>query len=163
MIQVLALAAFLALCVATAVPGIVFRPGQWYANLNQPSWRPPNALFGPVWLVLYIMIAVAGWLVWREAGIAGAALPLALYLLQLALNAAWSWLAFRRRRLELAAVDMAALWLAILATILAFQPISTTAAWLLAPYLAWVTFALALNVKLWRLNPLAGGARANES
>ncbi len=158
MLEVVAFVVFLACCVAAAAPGIVFRPGQWYANLNQPSWRPPNALFGPVWLVLYVMIATAAWLVWRQAGIVGAALPLGLWLLQLVLNATWSWLAFRRRRLDLAAFDMAALWLAILATILAFQPISGTAAWLLAPYLAWVSFALALNVKLWRSNPIAGGA-----
>jgi translocator protein len=158
MLELVAFVVFLGLCVAAAATGIVFRPGQWYANLNQPSWRPPNALFGPVWLVLYIMIATAGWLVWRQAGVAAAALPLALYVLQLALNATWSWLAFRRRRLDLAAFDMAALWLAILATILAFQPISATAAWLLVPYLAWVSFALALNVKLWRLNPVASGA-----
>ena len=158
MLELVAFVVFLALCVAAAATGIVFRPGQWYANLNQPAWRPPNALFGPVWLVLYIMIATAGWLVWRQAGVAGAALPLGLYVLQLLLNATWSWLAFRRRRLDLAALDMAALWLAILATILAFQPISATAAWLLVPYLAWVSFALALNVKLWRLNPVASGA-----
>lgn len=158
MLEVVAFVVFLALCVAAAATGIVFRPGQWYANLNQPSWRPPNALFGPVWLVLYIMIATSGWLVWRQAGLAGAALPLGLWVLQLVLNATWSWLAFRRRRLDLAALDMAALWLAILATILAFQPINATAAWLLVPYLAWVSFALALNVKLWRLNPVASGA-----
>ena len=158
MLEVVAYLVFLALCVAAAATGIVFRPGTWYANLNQPSWRPPNALFGPVWLVLYIMIATSGWLVWRQSGIAGAALPLGLWVLQLVLNATWSWLAFRRRRLDLAALDMAALWLAILATILAFQPISATAAWLLVPYLAWVSFALALNVKLWRLNPVASGA-----
>ncbi len=155
MMDVTAFVVFLALCTAAASTGIVFRPGQWYAGLNQPSWRPPNALFGPVWLVLYIMIATAGWLVWREAGIAGAALPLALWALQLALNATWSWLAFRRRRLDLAALGMAALWLAILVNILAFLPISPLAAWLLVPYLAWVSFALALNVKLWRLNPAA--------
>ena len=155
--EIVAFGVFLALCVAAAATGFVFRPGQWYANLNQPSWRPPNALFGPVWLVLYVMIATAGWLVWREAGIGGAAVPLALYALQLALNATWSWLAFRRRRLDLAALDMAALWLAILATILTFHPISPTAAWLLVPYLAWVSFALALNLRLWRLNPLASG------
>ena len=148
----------LALCLAAASTGIVFRPGSWYANLNQPAWRPPNALFGPVWLVLYIMIATSGWLVWRQAGLGGAALPLALYVLQLALNGTWSWLAFRRRRLDLAALNMAALWLAIFATILAFYPISQLAAWLLVPYLAWVSFALALNVTLWRLNPLAAAA-----
>jgi tryptophan-rich sensory protein len=158
MTGIVAFAIFLGLCVAAAATGIVFRPGQWYANLDQPSWRPPNALFGPVWLVLYIMIATAGWLVWREAGLAGAALPLGLYVLQLILNGLWSWLSFKRHRLDLAALDMAALWLAILATIIAFHPISPTAAWLLVPYLAWVSFALVLNVALWRRNPITRSA-----
>ena len=158
MVGIAAFVVFVALCAAAASTGIVFRPGTWYANLRQPSWRPPDALFGPVWLVLYLMIATSGWLVWRQAGLAGAALPLGLYALQLALNGAWSWLAFRRRRLDLAAWNMAALWLAIVATILAFYPISPLAAWLLVPYLAWVSFALALNVKLWRLNPTAAAA-----
>ena len=155
MLDITAFVVFLGLCIAAAATGIVFRPGEWYAKLNQPAWRPPDALFGPVWLVLYVMIATAGWLVWRQAGLVGATLPLGLYVLQLALNGTWSWLAFRRRRLDLAALDMAGLWLAIVATILAFLPISTLAAWLMVPYLAWVSFALALNVKLWRLNPTA--------
>jgi translocator protein len=153
MTSAIAYLAFLGACLAAASTGIVFRPGSWYANLNQPSWRPPNALFGPVWLALYIMIATAGWLVWREAGLAGAALPLALYALQLVLNGLWSWLSFGLRRLDLAFFEMGALWLSIVATIVAFHPISPTAAWLLVPYLAWVSFALFLNFTLWRLNP----------
>ena len=157
-VSILAFLVFLAASAAVASSGIVFRPGRWYADLKHPSWRPPNALFGPVWLVLYIMIATSGWLVWREAGLAGAALPLLVFALQLALNAAWSWLAFKRRRLDLASLDMAALWLAIVANIVVFQPISETAAWLLVPYLAWVSFALALNVKLRRLNPVVSSA-----
>ena len=157
-ISILVFLVFLAASAAVASSGIVFRPGRWYANLNHPSWRPPNALFGPVWLVLYIMIATSGWLIWREAGLAGAAFPLLVFALQLVLNAVWSWLAFERRRLDLASLDMAALWLAILANIAVFLPISAIAAWLLVPYLAWVSFALALNVKLWRLNPVAGNA-----
>jgi tryptophan-rich sensory protein len=144
---------FLAACLAAASTGIFFRPGHWYASLQQPSWRPPDALFGPVWLVLYIMIATSGWLVWREAGLAGAALPLGIYVIQLVLNGLWSWLSFGLRRLDLAFFEMAGLWLSILATILAFQPISATAAWLLVPYLAWVSFALFLNFTLWRMNP----------
>ncbi len=150
---VLVFLGFVLACAAAASTGIVYRPGRWYANLNQPAWRPPDALFGPVWLALYIMMAIAGWLVWREAGLAGAALPLGLYALQLVLNGLWSWLSFRLRRLDLAFFEMGALWLAILATILAFRPISPTAAWLLVPYLAWVSFALFLNFTLWRLNP----------
>lgn len=153
MTSAIAFFGFLAANIAAASTGIIFRPGQWYANLNQPSWRPPNALFGPVWLALYAAIVTAGWLVWYNAGLAGAALPLTIYALQLVLNGLWSWLSFGLRRLDLAFFDMCALWLSILATILAFHPISAIAAWLLVPYLAWVSFALVLNLTLWRMNP----------
>jgi tryptophan-rich sensory protein len=153
MTSAVAFVVFFMACLAAASTGIFFRPGRWYASLQRPSWRPPDALFGPVWLVLYVMIATSGWLVWRDAGLAGAALPLAVYTLQLVLNGLWSWLSFGLRRLDLAFFEMGALWLSILATILAFQPISATAAWLLVPYLAWVSFALFLNFTLWRMNP----------
>lgn len=144
---------FIAACVAVAASGALFRPGPWYETLRKPWWRPPNWLFGPAWTVLYIMIAVSGWLVWREAGIAGAALPLVVYGAQLLINAAWSWLFFGLRRMDLALVDVAALWLSIVLMIWLFAPISATAAWLLAPYLAWVSFAAFLNFTMLRLNP----------
>jgi translocator protein len=149
---------FLALCVAAAATGIVFRPGQWYANLNQPSWRPPNALFGPVWLVLYIMIATAGWLVWRQAGPrrrGPAARPLrAAAGAQRPPGPGSPFAAAARSRglrhgRPLARHSRHHPGL---------PPDQPTAAWLLVPYLAWVSFALALNVKLWRLNPVASGA-----
>jgi tryptophan-rich sensory protein len=113
---------------------------------------PPNWLFPVAWTVLYVMIAVAGWLVWREAGFAGAPLALGLWAVQLVLNAAWSWIFFGLRRMDWALADLAALWLAILATILAFAPVSAAAAWLMAPYLAWVSFAGVLNLAMVRLN-----------
>jgi translocator protein len=106
-----------------------------------------------VWTILYVMIAVSGWLVWREAGFAGAALPLALYAIQLVFNAAWTPLFFGLHRPDLGLVDIVLLWLSIAATIVLFMPIHVAAASLLAPYLAWVTFAAALNFAIWRLNP----------
>ncbi len=99
------------------------------------------------------MIAVSGWLVWREAGFAGATLPLAVYGLQLVLNAAWTPIFFGLHRPNLAFLNIVLVWLSIVATMLLFYPINAVAASLLLPYLAWVTFAAALNFAIWRLNP----------
>jgi|SRR5215207_3771044 len=151
--SLLALLAFVAACFLVAIPGAVFRPGAWYERLVKPRWRPPNSLFAPVWTVLYLMIAVSGWLVWREAGFAGAALPLAVFALQLVLNAAWTPLFFGLHRPDLALFGIIVLWASILATIVLFYPIHSGAALLLIPYLAWVSFAAALNLAVWRLNP----------
>lgn len=149
---ILALAAFVLASAAAAVPGLVFRPGGWYRALAKPRWCPPDWLFGPVWLVLYIAIAVAGWLVWRRAGLDGAASALAVYGLQLVLNGLWSTLFFGLRRPDLAFFEVVALWLAIVATIALFLPLDAVAAWLLVPYAAWVGFAALLNFSVWRLN-----------
>ena len=148
----LGLLGFLGACFVAASTGAIFKPGPWYEALAKPSWRPPNWLFPPAWAVLYILMAIAAWLVWREAGFAGAPLALMLWFAQLALNAAWSWIFFGLKRMDLAFVELSALWLAILATILAFALHSSTAAWLMAPYLAWVSFAGFLNLTMWRLN-----------
>lgn len=146
---------FIAVCSLAAMSGSFFRPGEWYERLKKPSWRPPNRLFAPVWTVLYVMIAVSGWLVWRSTGFSGAPLPLAVYALQLVLNAAWTPLFFGLHRPDLGLVDIVLVWLSIVATIVLFLPIQIAASLLLAPYLAWVTFATALNFAVWRLNPSA--------
>jgi tryptophan-rich sensory protein len=153
--SLLLLLGFTAASFLAATTGAFFRPGEWYEHLKKPSWRPPNRLFTPVWTVLYVMIAVSGWLIWREAGFAGAALPLAIYALQLVLNAAWTPLFFGLHRPDLGFVDIVLVWLSIVATIVLFMPIHVGAALLLVPYLAWVTFATALNFAVWRLNPSA--------
>ena len=143
---------FLGACFVAATTGAIFKPGEWYAGLAKPPWNPPNWLFPPAWAVLYVSMAVAAWLVWREAGFAGAALPLGLWFLQLGLNAAWSWLFFGLKRMDLALAELVVFWLTILGTIVAFAPVHAGAAWLLVPYLAWVTFAGWLNFTLLRLN-----------
>ena len=153
--DLLGLLPFLAACVIVALSGVVFRPGEWYEHLAKPSWRPPNWLFGPAWTVLYLCIAVSGWLVWRRVGVWGAPVAMAVYLVQLLLNAGWSACSFGLHRLDLAFGELILLWLSIAATIAMFAPISAAAATLLIPYLAWVTFAGALNLALWRLNPAA--------
>jgi tryptophan-rich sensory protein len=125
----------------------------WYPTLAKPSWNPPAWIFGPVWTALYVAMGVAAWLVWRRAGFANARAALAVFGIQLVLNLAWSFLFFGAKSPVAGVVDIALLWAAIVATIVAFARVSTGAAWLLAPYLAWVTFAAALNVASVRLNP----------
>jgi tryptophan-rich sensory protein len=150
--QWLMLAFFLVVTFVAAAIGGLAASGSvrsWYPALVKPAWSPPSWVFGPVWTVLYAMMAVAAWLVWRQAGWGGA---LALFGVQLALNAAWSPLFFGLHRIDLALADIVLLWAAIVATTVAFWKVTPVAGWLLVPYLLWVTFAMALNFALWRLN-----------
>jgi tryptophan-rich sensory protein len=150
--SLLSLSVFVTACAAAATPGLVFRPGNWYRELAKPPWRPPDWLFGPVWLVLYLSIAVSGWLVWRRAGFDGAAGALTIFAVQLVLNGLWSAVFFGLRRPDWAFVEIVCLWLAVLVTIGAFHPVHPTAAYLLIPYACWVGFAVVLNYRIWRLN-----------
>lgn len=154
-----ALIGFVAANFAAASMGAIFRPGEWYEGLIKPSWRPPNRLFAPVWTILYLTIAFAGWLVWRKAGLAGAALPLTVYLVQLVLNAAWTPIFFGLHRPGAAFIEIVLLWASIGATIILFHPIDALAAWLMAPYFAWVSFAAALNFAIWHLQRASDAAR----
>ena len=147
----LALAGFLAASFAAASSGAVFKPDDWYLTLRKPGWTPPPWVFPVVWTPLYLMIAVAGWLAWRQSGLFS--LPFAFYAVQMILNAAWSAVFFGLRRPDLAFAELVLLWLSILGCILLFAPVSATAAWLMVPYLAWVTFAGALNYAIWQRNP----------
>ncbi len=149
--SLLTLLPFFAACFCAALSGAVFRPGDWYDRLAKPRWQPPKWLFPPAWSVLYVCIAVAGWLAWRSGG-PGYQVALAVYGVQLLLNAGWSGVFFGMRRVDWAFGELVLLWLSIAATIALFAPLSEAAAWLLAPYLAWVTFAGALNLTIWRLN-----------
>jgi tryptophan-rich sensory protein len=124
----------------------------WYQSLDKPSWTPPDMLFGPVWTVLYILMGIAAWLVWKRAGDRMIHRPLAFYALQLLLNACWSFIFFGLRNPGAALIEIFFLWAAIVITITLFARVDRKAAWLLAPYLAWVSFAVALNFAIWRLN-----------
>jgi len=146
------LALWLGLALAAGWIGSRFMPGEWYASLAKPAWYPPNAVFAPVWTVLYLFMGVAAWLVWRKAGFSGATVPLALFLLQLVLNSLWSYLFFGLQQPMLAFFEIVVLWIAILATTLGFWKVTPAAGVLLVPYLCWVAFAAALNLQLWRLN-----------
>ncbi|MCX6843538.1 MAG: tryptophan-rich sensory protein [candidate division WOR-3 bacterium] len=125
----------------------------WYKGLAKPSFNPPNWLFGPAWTVLYLLMAVAAWLVWKQGvGAAGVKLALAVFLVQLILNALWSILFFGLRSPLAGMVDIVVLWLAILATVILFFRVSVPAGILLLPYIAWVSFAALLNAAILRLN-----------
>jgi benzodiazapine receptor len=150
--SIASLAVFLAANFATAPAGAVFKPGDWYEGLNHPSWRPPNWLFGAVWTVLYVMIAVSGWLVWETAGWAGGKVALIVYAVHLILNFAWSAVFFGMRRIDLAFAEVLILWISIVATMALFHAISPLAAYLLIPYLCWASFAAVLNYTVWQLN-----------
>lgn len=132
--------------------GMLGGPGEWYASLNKPSWNPPGWVFGPVWTALYLMMAVAAWRVWRKGGWAEQARPLRLYLIQLALNAAWTPTFFAMQNPGLALVVIVALWVAIGMTLKSFARVDGLAAGLLVPYWLWVSFASVLNATLWWLN-----------
>jgi translocator protein len=127
-------------------------PG-FYALLQKPSWAPPAPVFGPVWTVLYLFMAVAAWLVWKEGRKPEIRRALSFYLLQLALNALWTWVFFAWRLGGWALAEIGFLWVLILLTTIGFYRVRPLAGLLLVPYLAWVTFAAALNTVLWRMNP----------
>lgn len=149
------LAFFIAVCFLAAAIGSRLGdagPSNWYASLRKPSGTPPGWVFAPVWTVLYLCMAIAAWLVWQSAGWQGGSQALILWSAQLAVNVVWTWLFFGLHRPEWALADVIILWILILLTMLAFQPISTAAAWLLVPYLLWVAYAARLNYLLWRLN-----------
>jgi tryptophan-rich sensory protein len=124
----------------------------WYRTLNRPAITPPNWVFGPVWTMLYAMMAFAAWLVWESPDSPMRTYGLALFLVQLLLNSIWALIFFRHHAIGAAMVDVVALWAAIGATTLFFGRVSPMAAWLMAPYWAWVTFATVLNAAFWRLN-----------
>ncbi|MGB9149240.1 MAG: TspO/MBR family protein [Burkholderiales bacterium] len=152
----LGLAAFLLICFTAAGIGSFATypaiPG-WFASLNKPAWNPPSWLFGPVWTVLYAMMATAGWLVWRQLGLLAAATPLFFFAVQLMLNTMWSVFFFGLHNPGLAFVDIVFLWLAIAMTVYFFWRVRPLAGALLLPYLGWVSFAAVLNFTIWRLNP----------
>lgn len=157
--QLLGLAGWMAVAFAAAAVGAAasIEAGPFYAELARPAWAPPGSVFGPVWTVLYALMGVAAWLVWRRGGFRAARGALTLFLLQLVPNALWSWLFFAWHRGALAFGDVLLLWLLVLATLIAFWRVRPLAGALLVPYLAWVSFATILSRAIWRLNPQSLG------
>ena len=124
----------------------------WYAGLNKPSFNPPNYLFGPVWITLYFIMGIAFFLVWKQSETCSIKVPAVLFVIQLLLNSLWSILFFGMKNPALGFMEIIILWIFIVLCILKFYPVSKTAAWLMLPYLLWVSFASVLNFKIWMLN-----------
>ena len=132
--------------------------GPWYANLEKPSWQPPDWLFGPAWTLIFALCAIAGYLAWRNApNRGGRDAVLALFALNAFLNVLWSGLFFRLRRPDWALTEAVLLWLSVALLIIALSRYSKTAGVLLVPYLAWVSFATVLNWTIVQLNAPFGG------
>ncbi|NNE71159.1 MAG: tryptophan-rich sensory protein [Rhodothermales bacterium] len=144
----------LAAFAAAAIGGLASaNSASFYQDLIRPDWSPPGWLFGPVWTLLYTLMAISAWMVWRKAGFQGARTGLTLFLVQLVANGLWTWLFFVWTEGAWAFIEILVLWALILATIVHFRKVSRVAAGLLLPYLAWVSFAAALTFATWRLNP----------
>lgn len=145
----------LVLCFGVAGIGGAWTAGEvsgWYQTLRRPAIAPPNWVFGPVWTLLYALMAIALWRAWLAAPSPDRSWAIAIFIAQLALNLAWSWIFFRQHAIGVALAEVVVLWIAITASVVLFGRVAPVAAWLMAPYLAWVSFATALNAAFWRLN-----------
>jgi benzodiazapine receptor len=153
--QILGLVGWLVVSFAASAVGAVasIQAKSFYSHLAQPAWAPPAGIFGPVWTVLYALMGIAAWLVWRSGGFRPNRKALTLFLLQLAFNSLWSWLFFAWHRGAWALADVLVLWILIVATLVSFWRLRPLAGALLIPYLLWVSFASALNYSVWQLNP----------
>lgn len=157
--QAIGLAGWLTLTFSAAAIGAFAsaQAGTFYRQLLRPAWAPPGWLFGPVWTGLYLLMAIAAWLVWRAHGWSGARKALSLFVLQLVVNALWTWLFFVWHQGAWAFAEILLLWVLIVGTIATFWPLHKIAALMLLPYLAWVSFATALTYAMWTLNPTVLG------
>jgi benzodiazapine receptor len=146
---------FVVVCFTAAGIGSLFTSksvNTWYTQLRKPEWTPPNWIFGPAWTTLYLMMAISAWLVWRSSDWYSARFALALFAIQLVLNTMWSIAFFGLHEVGPAFGEILLLWMMIIATAVAFLPLSLLAAWLLIPYIVWVAFASYLNFRIWQMN-----------
>ena len=157
--QVFGLVGWLLVSFTTSAIGAIasIQARSFYSELVQPEWAPPGWLFGPVWSTLFLLMAIAAWLVWRKGGFSVQRIALGLFLVQLAVNAIWSWFFFVWHVGAIALINIVVLWVLIVAMIKAFWQVHRGAAMLLVPYLAWVSFAGFLNYSVWQLNPTTLG------
>lgn len=150
-----ALAGWLVLCLSVGIVALSFGALSiplWYAKLVKPPLTPPNALFAVVWPILFALMAVAAWLVWKNPRSTCRFNGLRLFCLQLLLHLLWAWILFDRHRIGMAFLDLAVMWITLLVTMLNFRRVNVTATWLLVPCLAWMTFVGYLNAGFWKLN-----------
>lgn len=144
---------FVGIALGVGALGILFLPGPWYAALSKPAWTPPDRWFGPIWAVLYVSMGIAAWLVWSERYHRARNVSLLAYVIQLLINALWEPVFFGAKNIGAALFVVVALWLSVAWTLREFSRVKPAAAWLLVPYIAWVTLAVALNLSIWKHNP----------
>jgi translocator protein len=153
------LAAFLALALGAGAVGALFSPAfsasaaHWYAALVKPAWLPPQNWFGPIWTGLYVLMAIAAWIIWRERYHRGRAAAITAFGIQLLLNALWAPVFFGLKNIGAGLFEIVALWLAVGWMIREFARVKSAAALILVPYFMWTTFAAAINLAVWSLNP----------
>ena len=154
--QIAVLLLFLGACYLVAWVGAQVSPGlgstEWYDSIQKPSWNPPSWVFGPVWSLLYTLMGIAAWLVWKEVGFKNAKIAMVLFFTQLILNGLWSHIFFGMQQIGWALVEIIILLIAIVATTIAFFRKRSLAGWLMAPYILWVAFATFLTYTIWTLN-----------
>lgn len=150
-------ATYFAACAAAGSTGSMFPPDEWYERLRKPNWTPPNWLFPLAWTALYVCMA---WAATRISVVEGGGLGLALWALQIALNAIWTPIFFGLKRLGAAFTALMALWAAVAACVVVFFQLDPLAGWLFVPYLIWVSYAAALNYWIYKRNPEADAAAA---
>ena len=143
---------FLGACFAAGSTGGLFPPGEWYRKLDKPSWTPPDWVFAPIWITLYLLMGVSVWLVWWRAENRNRRVPMTAFGVQLALNLAWSFIFFGARSIGWAAIELGFLWAAIAVNISVFWGIDRLAGGLLVPYFLWASFAAVLNISIYALN-----------
>lgn len=153
--QIIGFIGWVVLCFAASAAGAIasIQTREFYDKLVQPQWAPPGWLFGPVWTILFALMAISAWLIWRDGGFAKHKSALTLFIIQLIPNVLWSWLFFAWSKGALAFADIILLWILILATIISFWKLNRLAGAILIPYLLWVSFATVLCYSTWQLNP----------
>ncbi len=145
----------IALTVGLGLLGGIFTATEietWFVQLNKPSWNPPNWLFAPVWTTLYLLMGIAFYMIWKSPASSTKRAAIVIFIIQFILNFAWSYIFFNQHKIGLAFADIILLWLCIFITIVVFSRINKTAAWLLVPYICWVSFASILNYAIWQMN-----------
>lgn len=154
--QLAVLILFIGICYLVAWAGAQVSPGiasaEWYESIQKPDWNPPAWVFGPVWTILYTLMGIAAWLIWRDFGFKNAKLAMSLFFLQLLLNGLWSHIFFGLQEIGWALAEMIFLLAAIIATTIAFFQKKPIAGWIMVPYILWVTFATFLTYTIWSLN-----------
>lgn len=150
--KILSLVGWIFICSLPGIFGAQFEPGTWYEILQKPAWTPPNWVFPVVWPILYVLMGIAAWMMWKMKSVSIYGTEFTWFFVQLILNALWSWIFFGEHLISTGLAEILLLWVSIIFTVLLFWNRNRTAGILLIPYLIWVSYASALNFAIWQLN-----------